>query len=81
MRRYDLPDKCYVTHRVSGETVLVKYGVVGYFRLEESLRNIPASELNKELGISRSVEEAMFTGSMFGWDVPGVDPKKYGVLD
>jgi hypothetical protein len=34
-------------------------------------------EMNRELGVTRQQMEAMKVGSMFGWDVPGADPKSY----
>jgi len=34
-------------------------------------------ELNDEAGVSKEQERAMLTGSMFGWHVPGIDPKCY----
>ncbi|MBQ7300964.1 MAG: hypothetical protein IJW77_14110, partial [Clostridia bacterium] len=34
-------------------------------------------EMNRELGVTRPQMEAMKVGSMFGWDVPGADPKNY----
>ena len=32
---------------------------------------------NKAMGVTRAQEEAMVAGSMFGWHVPGADPKNY----
>ena len=34
-------------------------------------------EYNGKLGVTRAQEEAMRTGSMFGFHVPGADPKNY----
>ena len=34
-------------------------------------------EINREIGVTPAQAEAMKVGSMFGWNVPGADPKSY----
>ena len=43
---------------------------------KEEAREI-VNEYNSKLGVTRAQEEAMRTGSMFGFHVPGADPKNY----
>ena len=78
----ELPEQCYSVLPGSGEIIIVKRNEKGYYT-----PNIPAAskeeareivdEYNGKLGVTRAQEEAMRTGSMFGFHVPGADPKNY----
>ena len=78
----ELPEQCYSILPGSGEIIIVKRNEKGYYT-----PNIPAAskeeareivdEYNGKLGVTRAQEEAMRTGSMFGFHVPGADPKNY----
>jgi hypothetical protein len=69
-----LPEFCYGTLMVTGETIIIKRGESGYYN---STRQFDADTLNSELGITKAQKEAMTAGSMFGWDVPASDPSLY----
>jgi hypothetical protein len=72
---YDgLPKFCYHTHPTTGKTVILQRGVVGYY---DTGLDTPATVLNRHLGVTPAQAEAMFVGSMFGWEVPGANPEMY----
>jgi hypothetical protein len=59
--------------------VAVKRGETGYYPIETKCT---AAELNDAIGITHAQAQAMYAGSMFGWDVKGADPATYaGRLD
>lgn len=80
--RSSLPEKCYSTLLDTGAVVILKRGETGYYKAD-----IPYStkddaqefvgEYNRKLGVTKAQEEAMRAGSMFGFQVPGADPKNY----
>ena len=57
-------------------------GEMGYTDVNDT-KNTPeqnrklADGHNAEMGVSKTQENAMVAGSMFGWNVPGADPKNY----
>lgn len=69
-----LPDMCYSTIEETGETIILKKEIEGYF---PSINQNSADELNIEIGVTKQQEQAMLIGSMFGWDVPGANPEVY----
>lgn len=80
--RDDLPEHCYSTLAETNELIILKKGESGYYRSEcdsrdRDLTRALADEYNEKLGVTKAQESAMKCGSMFGWDVPGADPKSY----
>ena len=80
--RSSLPEQCYTTLQATGEIVTVKRGEPGY---EPSglpddgpaANRATVDRLNSENGVSKAQEQAMFAGSLFGWDTRAADPKNY----
>jgi len=67
-----LPIYCYAVHPENGSAIKITRGVPGY-----NVVRMPGSEVekaNEKEGVTRRQVNAMVIGSMFGWDVPGVDP-------
>lgn len=82
--RSDLPEVCYSILPSSGDVIIIKHGESGYYRCEYSTEDKAfnrefANDRNANLGVSKAQIEAMLVGSMYGWDVPGADPKSYDV--
>lgn len=77
-----LPLSCFSVLPSSGGIIFIERGGKGYTQLDR-LSDDPVEVRafvdngNKALGVTRAQEEAMLAGSMFGWDVPGADPKNY----
>ena len=67
----DLPEVCYSRRMTDGYPVLLKRGVVGYWTVSPGL--IP-EDRNFELGVTVAQEQAMITGALAGFEVPGADP-------
>lgn len=82
MRRNELPDTCLSTLPSTGQLVVLKHGVRGYYRSEWDTGNRAenrdiADSHNRRRGITDIQETAMMAGSMFGWDTPGAEPQWY----
>lgn len=79
--RASLPEKCFSYLESTGEMIVIQKGERGYTPTDSYGKNMTPREavnkLNEALGVSRAQEEAMVAGSMFGWAVPGADPKNY----
>lgn len=79
--RASLPDKCYSHLDSTGEIILISKGERGYMPTgivkEGTSARATVDAANKTWGVNRAQEEAMVAGSMFGWGVPGADPKNY----
>ena len=80
--RESLPEQCYSLLPGSNDVIIIKRNEKGYYKTDipaaskEDARAL-VDEYNGKLGVTKAQEEAMKTGSMFGWNVPGVDPKNY----
>jgi len=77
-----LPDLCFSVIKTTGELICIKRGVEGYFPSDwntpERERNEEiAADQNQRLGVTEAQRQAMECGSMFGWNLPGADPKWY----
>lgn len=72
-----LPRYCYAYLPTTQEEIRIDFAESGYTPYRKQGNGRAANEMNRELGISPAQAEAMKTGSMFGWDVPGADPKNY----
>ena len=80
--RSSLPEQCYVYLPTSQEIGIVKKGEMGYYRSDLSPvygqdGKAFVDELNQRGGVNKAQAAAMLAGSMFGWQVPGADPKNY----
>ena len=77
-----LPERCYSLLPGSKDVIIIRRNEMGYYKTDiptaskEDARAI-VNLYNARLGVSKAQEEAMKIGSMFGWDVPGADPKNY----
>ena len=80
--RDSLPEQCYSLFPGSNDVIIIKRNEKGYYKTDipapskEDARAL-VDEYNGKLGVTKAQEEAMRTGSMFGWNVPGADPKNY----
>ena len=80
--RDSLPEQCYSILPGSNDVIIIKRNEKGYYKTDiptaskEDARAL-VDEYNGKLGVTKAQEEAMKTGSMFGWNVPGADPKNY----
>ena len=84
----ELPDFCYSYNETTGEIIVIKKGVEGYYpsniRLDNTLsgdeRKQQAEELIKEqneiLGVTDDQRLQMELNSMFGWDDTKIENKK-----
>ena len=77
-----LPSFCYSTAESSGDLILLRYGVPGYFKCNVSTfrpdeNRLLADERNQRFGITRGMEEAMKGGALFGWDTPAARTVTY----
>ena len=72
-----LPERAYSTSLVTGELIRIERDVLGYYPEPEYNKFATADMLNDVLGVSKAEAEAMYVGSMFGWDVPGANPDMY----
>lgn len=70
-----LPEESFHTHNITGETIKIKRGESGYYQLPDAYST--ADEFNEVFNVSKAQAEAMYMGSMVGWDAPASDPRVY----
>ena len=79
--RKSLPERCFGYLKATGEIVVLQKGQKGYAPTEKFAENETPQEcvdsLNAAMGVTKAQAAAMEAGSMFGWHVPGADPKNY----
>lgn len=72
---FNLPDYCFAQDVMCpDEIIILKYGESGYYKTEHSGN---CMDYNEKIGVTEAEMQAMKTGSMFGWDVPGANPEFY----
>ena len=81
-QEHGMPVRSYSNLPSTGEPIIITFGQRGYTVLPKKWidreRNERYSEsVNMEMGVTKAQAEAMKVGSMFGWRVPGADPKNY----
>ena len=80
-----LPELCYGILNSTNEIIILKRGEKGYYPTGyEPAKNREAGDewcdlLNEQLGVTKPQRKAMEVGSMFGFDVPGINPDYYDV--
>lgn len=77
-----MPYTCFSILPSSGELIMIERNHRGYIRVPQSERDaeknrLTADKMNERFGVSKAQEAAMLAGSMFGWNVPGANPKRY----
>jgi hypothetical protein len=77
-----LPDMCFSTLPSDGTLILIQRGENTYQVAEDSsekpeLNRHMADYRNRCRGITKAQEQAMFNGSLFGWNCPAADPRNY----
>ena len=80
--RASLPETCYSVEHEEPNPVLLRRGELGYERTDMhpeagQSKQEAADTLNDTMGITRAQVAAMKTGSIYGWSIPGADPKNY----
>lgn len=68
-----LPTMCASINATTGETILIKRGVAGFYPFPGK----DAERFNARHGVTKAQRLAMEIGSMFGWEVPGADPDSH----
>lgn len=82
--RANLPEYCYAIREDTGGIIIVKKGEKGYYdpnvlsKSREESREI-VDEYNRKLGVTKAQAAAMYWGSLYGFDTPGADPRRFDV--
>ena len=83
-----LPPTCYAILLTNKELIRLEAGMKGFHPInqewvEEEKGRLSTDEFadkeNEKLGVTKGQRQAMETGSMYGWEVPGANPDIYDV--
>lgn len=69
-----LPPMCAAHLPSTDAGIIIKRGEKGYWQPQGGL---DVDAYNKLRNVTKPQQEAMFCGSMFGWNVPGAHPEAY----
>jgi hypothetical protein len=77
-----LPETCFVVDKANGEVALLRRGERGRYVSTIFHGNAEEQEelvnyMNEKLGVTKAQREAMYAGSMFGFNSPAADPDNY----
>ena len=80
--RNELPETCFATLPGQGELIILKRGETGYYRSDwdtgDKMKNQEIADFhNRKHGITPAQVEAMQSGSLFGFHLPGSNPQVY----
>jgi len=81
--KHELPLECLTLLPSTGEIIYIMKGNEGYYppfagsTPDRAVNRQMVDEQNKIWGVTRAQEEAMKSGSMFGWDTPAAKPWNY----
>lgn len=72
----ELPEMCVAILQPENVMIGIKRGQRGYFQMYDGMvkgetAKLVADRINKALHVSPQQREAMFCGSMMGWNCPG----------
>jgi hypothetical protein len=79
LNRDELPEMCVALLQPGDVLIGIKRGVSGYYQMYDGMvtgqgAKITADRFNKALNVNPQQREAMFWGSMSGWDCPAARP-------
>ena len=80
--RNELPETCLATLPGAGDLIVIKRGETGYYRSDwdtgDKMKNQEIADFhNRKCGITPAQVEAMQSGSLFGFHLPGANPQVY----
>lgn len=73
--KFNLPDFCFAEDLMNpGKVILINYGQSGYCKTDYTG---DAMKLNEKINVTWAQMQGMINGSMFGWDIPGINPEYF----
>ena len=73
---HGMPTHCYSELPDTHEPIMIRFGERGYYKINLS-EDMTIDDMNESVGATKAQVKAMEVGSMYGWTVPGADPKNY----